>query len=384
MNNFSLFKNDRFLSASHLVAVLGIGFGIAALLISLSIISGFQKAYKEAILKFNAHLVITQVDEIKNPAAVLSQLPADFQKEVIGWHPFIYREGMLINRQDLKGIVIKGVDLERLQSLSGMTLHFDSKDQKGLLLGKTLADEVGSVSAVRLLFPQRGSIGPARRFPVSGYFVSGLHEYDASFAFLPLAEAQRFFKMENRVSGIEIWLQDPDQAIGWAEQFRKTLPFPFVVWSWKDLNENLFRALELEKAVFFILMFFLSGIASLNLVASLVMLLLKKRREIAILRVLGLSWSRLTKLFLFDGVLIGSLGLGIGVILATGILIWIQYWQPLSLAPEVYFIRYVPVDYSVRNLLWVTGGGMFLILLGTGLTLSRMKQIPVLHSLIEG
>lgn len=384
-------KSDRLLSTTTVVALFGMAFGVAALFITLSVIQGFQKAYKESLLKFNSHVVLTSADEIEDPDLLIDRLiPPEMRREIVGWNPFIYREGMIITGSQLKGIVIKGVDFEQFGNLSQMKIALpspqESKAVPSLIIGKELAKELGpSVKTVKLFFPHsfRGGGEKPRKFAILGTFESGLYEYDSSFAFLPLREAQRFFQMGKKVSGIELWLKDPDRAPHWVERLQSQFSFPYLVLSWRDINENLFRALEVEKMVFFLLMIVLTAVASFNILASLIMLLLQKRGQIAILRALGLSWSEMRKVFLFDGLLIGFVGLTLGFLLALGVLFFIERWQPIPLAPEVYFINHVPVEYSWSNFWWVVASGFTLVGVGCWLTLRRLSVLPILRTLME-
>jgi len=381
-----------------LVAILGMGFGVAALLVSLSVVSGFQVEYKKAILGFNSHLILMKSDEIEDPdqIAQIAKKISSYQSRgsLVGWTPFIYREGMAIAGGKLKGVVLKGIDLKKYSELS--KIKFSLKEREGfknglptLILGKNLAmDLVLKEGVVRILFPQGlkpedAGVKNIKSFFVVGTFESGLYEYDSSFAFLDIEAAKKFFQTGGRVSGIEIWLDNPDYAQEWAGKMRQDYEFPYEVMTWHDLNENIFQALESEKFIFFLIMSVLIAVASLNILGTLMMLLLERRGEIAILRTLGLPWRRLRKVFLFDGLLIGSVGIALGIILGMGLLFFLQKWQPIHLAPEIYFLRNVPIVYRWRNFLWVIGSAFTVLLLGCELALRGISRINVLRSLVE-
>jgi ABC-type lipoprotein release transport system permease subunit len=153
--------------------------------------------------------------------------------------------------------------------------------------------------------------------------------------------------------------------------------------TWKELNENVFRALETERSIFFILMGTLIAVASLNVLGTLTMLLLEKRREVAILRALGLSWARMRKIFLFDGLLIGFAGVSLGILLGLGGLFILKTWQPIHLAPEVYFVKNVPVDFSAKNLVLVMSAAFVIVLVGCELALKRLTRFTGVRSLLE-
>ncbi|MBI2083149.1 MAG: ABC transporter permease [Deltaproteobacteria bacterium] len=380
-------RENRFLSVATLVAILAVGLGVASLLVSLSVISGFQKVYKESILKFNSHLVLTSGGEIEDIHAVIKVIPEEMKKEIVGWHPFIYREGMMIAGQELRGVVLKGVDFEKINLFSHLEIvRQASLDGKlsGIFLGKKLAEQLGEgIREVRFLFPRSSRKELIHRFQVQGTFESGMYDYDSSFAFIPLEEAQKLFQLGTGVTGIEFWLQDPDRAFYWADFLKGDPEFPFFVMTWREINENLFRALETEKVVFFILMVVLTAVASFNLLSSLIMMILEKRPQIAVLRAVGLPWSRIRKIFLFNGLLIGCAGLFIGFALGSGLLFFLKRSEMILLEPEVYFVSRVPVVLSGINIILVAGVGLGLVGLGCLLTLHGLNRLPILRALVE-
>lgn len=388
-------RREKIISSTSGIAVVGMTFGVAALLIALSIISGFQREYQKALLSFNAHVIVIRSEEISDVEAEIGKLKR-FESfgAMKGWTPFIYREGMVIANSKVHGVVMKGVDLAQYTNLSQMKIVLNSKDENidrlpTLIVGKTLSEEMGGMKGeVQLLFPQGilpESVGTKniQRFYVMGTFESGLHEYDSSFAFLSMHEAQNFFQMGDKVSGIEVWLHNPEDAFAWVTAMADEFSYPYAVFSWRDLNENLFKALELEKLVFFLLLLILVCVATLNILGTLSMFMLQKRQEIAILRALGAPWNKLRRIFLLDGLLVGLVGIGLGICLGSGILLILQVWQPITLAPEIYFIKTVPVFYSWANVLWVVGSSLFVVLLGCELTLRGMSKIRILPSLLE-
>ncbi|MBI4196662.1 MAG: ABC transporter permease [Deltaproteobacteria bacterium] len=372
-------KSDVLFSMTSWVAVLSMALGVAALFISLSVTTGFQKVYKEAMLRFNSHLVLTKAGEIENPENLEEKFPATFRNEIVGINPFLYREGMVVSGDSLRGVVIKGVPLENFQKLSHMEMIIR---EPSLIVGSGWLPFVKN-DEVRILFPHDNREETVKKFRIGGSFESGLYEYDSSFAFLPLEEAQNDFGVGRRVSGIEIWLKQADRADYWKKELQPVFDFPYVLMSWRDINENLFRALDFEKRVFFILMLVLTMVASLNLLASLIMFLLQIRRQIALLRCLGLTWSRIKKIFLLDALLIGSAGLSLGLLLSVTSLWLIQKWSLIPLAKEIYFVETVPVQFSLINFLLVAGSAIGIVLLGSLLTLGGLRRLPILSALVE-
>ncbi len=384
-------RREKFVSLAVVIAIIGLALGVGALIVSLSVVSGFQKEIKKSILGFNSHLVLMKGDEIKDPQGLVEKITQRYSSArrgtIRGWTPFIYREGMVVSGSSVRGIVLKGVDFENYRRLSGITLQERKPDPRlrgddtpEIILGKVLASEIRD-STLRVFFPQDKKV---RRFRVRGTFESGVYEYDSSFAMLPIETAQEIFQTKGRVSGVEFWLDDPDRAEEWAAALRADFDYPYVLLTWRELNENLFRALEVEKILFGILMGVMVVVASLNILCSLIMLLLEKRSEVAILRAAGFSWRRVRKIFLLDGLLIGCAGVFLGLALGASLLFFLEKWRPIELAPEIYFVDHLPVAFSWLEGLGVAAGALIVVWIGCVISLKRVSQIPVTRVLLEG
>src|SRR5579885_1015162 len=211
-------RRQGFLSVASWVSILGLAFGVAVLLIALSVATGFQSEYRKAILGFNSHVVLMNADEIDQPEKVQDDVAGYASvSPLVGTSPFLYREGMVVSGSKVKGIVFKGVDFDRYGRFSKMAIRrtVDSAQNTEhlpeIVLGKALAEELALKGPVlKVLFPESlkpdgGGVQNVKRFFVTGTFESGMYEYDSSFAFLGLQDAQKFFKTEGKVSGIEIW-----------------------------------------------------------------------------------------------------------------------------------------------------------------------------------
>lgn len=390
-------RRGRFLSAAAVIAVLGLSFGVGALWVAFSVLTGFQTEYRRAILGINAHVILTKADEIRDASALEKDLQGlDQLGARRGVTPFIYREGLAVSGPQVKGVVLKGVDMERYERLSQMNFErtpataAENPDRlPEILLGKTLAKEVGLTRGVlRVLFPQglkpeAMGVKNVKKFFVAGTFESGLYEYDASFALLNLETAQSFFQTDGKVSGLEIWLADPDRAEAWAEALRDRFDYPYAVMTWRELNENVFRALEMERAIFAVILGALVAVSALNVVGTLAMLFLERRGEVASLRAMGLSWKGIRKVFLFDGLLIGCAGVAAGLTLGSGVLLFLERWTPIPLAPEVYFVSRVPVMWSWTMPAAVAGASLAIVLTACAWALRRVSKLNVARALLE-
>ncbi|HEX5036821.1 MAG TPA: ABC transporter permease [bacterium] len=390
-------KRGRFLSAAALIAVTGLAFAVGALWVAFSVIAGFQKEYRQAILGINAHVILTKADEISDAATLAADLKG-YEKlgRSDGVTPFIYREGMAVSGAQVKGIVLKGVDFDKYQKVSRLSLQRtppapgeNPEKLPEIVLGKTLAENLSLKRGVlRVLFPQGMKpedmgVKNVKKFFIVGTFESGLFEYDSTFAFLSLETAQSFFQTGDKVSGLEIWLSDPDRADAWASALRNRYDYPYGIMTWRELNENVFRALDVEKGVFAVILGVLVAVSALNIVGTLAMLFLERRGEVAILRAMGLGWRSIRNVFLFDGLLIGSAGIAAGLALGTAVLLFLDRWKPLSLAPEIYFVRSVPVAWSWQTLAGVAAAALAIVFAACVWTLRRVSRLNVARALLE-
>lgn len=390
-------RRKRFLSAAAWIAVAGLAFSVASLWIAMAVLYGFRVEYRRSILGINAHVIIQKADEIDDASVLEDELKSyDRIGPSRGAIPFIYREGMAVAGGQVKGIVLKGVDFARYEKLSKMNfqkseLAAGENPEKlpEIFLGKTLAEELGLKRGVlRVLFPQgmkpeEMGAKNVKKFFVAGTFESGLFEYDSSFALLSLEAAKSFFRTEGKVSGMEIWLEDPEKADVWAAALREKLDYPYVVMTWRELNENIFRALEVEQIIFMVILGVLVAVAASNVIGTLAMLFLERRGEVAILRAMGLSWARVRKVFLFNGLLIGSAGVAVGLTLGSCVLLFLDRWKPLPLAAEVYFVSTVPVGWSWVHPAAVAGASLAIVLAASFWTLRLVSRLNTARAILD-
>ncbi len=396
-----LFASSRaggFFSASLWVAILGMGFGVMALLLALGITEGFSRDYEKAILGSQAHVTVHFEDDIDDPIAVekaMGDVSRETRISVKNMERIIYREGMLVGGKSLKGLVLKGVSQDYFHKSGIISVDMaageNEKHLPKIYLGKVVAEESGvKPGVVKLLFPSafspkthlkkdlsQISTQDLKSFFLAGVFETGVYEVDSSFAFLDLAEGSDFFHMGDRVSGFELWLDSPKNADRFSEALRDVLGFPYEILSWKEIHENVFKAMETEKWMFGLLMAVLIVVASLNVLGTLMMLILQKRREIAILRVLGYSWGRLRRVFILDGILIGVLGTASGLAGGLACEFVLKTWAPIRLEAEIYFLKTVPVAFLWDHLIWVSIAALSICLLGCILTLRKITHVAL-------
>ena len=370
IRHLSAKKSQKFISLNTWISIAGVGLGVMALIVVIAVMSGFSKDLRDKILGTNSHVVVSNMNRamVENYDGILKKVRS--VEGVIAAAPFIMNQVMLINGDRVSGIVVRGIDPEKEEtvsdlgknmvsgtvldlktksSFSGKIKGREKKNRAGIILGKELSrrlgvgvgDIVSMVSPVSRVTPV-GLIPRMKLFKVVGVFESGMYEYDANLSFILLKSAQKFFSMKNGVSGIEIRVADIEQAGNIASVIQKELGFPYLVRDWMQMNRNLFSALKLEKIVMFIILILIIFVAAFNIVSTLFMLVMEKAKEIAILKSMGASCSSIMKIYSYQGLLIGLVGTFLGC--ATGFVIVPNLNEIVSFIESIFGIVAFPSD----------------------------------------
>jgi len=354
-------RKQIFISVITILSIAGVGLGVMALVIVLSVMSGFEDDLKTKILGTNAHLVILQHGSpMRDYAEVIQRVKGI--PGVVATTPFIFSQAMLTSENNVHGIVLRGIDPNsagrvinientlKKGSIESLKREDGSPGSPGILLGKELAqilgvmldDTVVVVSPTGALAPL-GSGPPMKKFRVSGIFDSGMYEYDTSLAYISLSSAQKFLAMNDTVSGVEVRVQDIYGVKRVAQSIQKALGFPFWTKDWMQMNKSLFSALKLERTVMFIILVLIVLVAAFGIVSSLIMVVMEKNKDIAILKSMGATAKSVTRIFIFQGLIIGVVGTILGLIGGYGICILLAKYQFISLPSDVYYISRLPV-----------------------------------------
>lgn len=392
-------------SPMTILSILGVAFCVTAALVSLSVMSGFEKAYKKAILAFNAHIVLIREGEIENIEQVKSQLDFFSREGIEALSPFVFREGLGIFPNEVSQVMIKGIDPRTAKDVyplgfatltaSGQKegiLDDDQTSTPPVLLGLELAKKyfpngIPKEPVITVMIPGGGNSSNKmadfrHTFKVAGTFESGLHEFDGQFVLTSLLAMQRIFRMGGNVSGIELALGDPGQAPRMARLIEERLGGSFQAISWDELNEELFSALKMEKTIFLVIMALILMIAGFNIVGVILMLVLGKEREIGILWALGGCRRSIGRVFATQGFVIGASGTGLGSLLAALLVLSLSRAPWFRLDPEIYFVSSLPVNWSWGFALILMGLTLlFCHFLSVSTARNLIKKIPVSHLL---
>ena len=361
------------------IGVGGVFLGVAALIVVLAVMTGFQDGIRDRIISANPHLLVFQsgAGGLTDSAGVAARV-----REVPGVRaatPFVLQQALFTGPGgDAHGGLVRGIDLQsaevvadlRLQVRSG-SLDEAAGTEPGILLGVELARVLGVLpgDAVTVISPKGamtavGLVPKMRRYPVVGTIEVGMHEYDASLAYLALPAAQEFAGLDG-VTGIEVKLVDPFAAKRVGRAVTERLGLPFWVRDWMDMNRNLFAALQLEKLALFVIVTIIVLVAAFAIIGHLVLLVAEKRKEIGILKALGATGPSITAAFFAVGMAIGLVGTVAGS--AVGLaLIWVQNtYKIIRLAGDVYQIDHLPMKLTASDFLLVIGATLVLSFLAT-------------------
>jgi lipoprotein-releasing system permease protein len=363
------------------IGVGGVFLGVAALILVLAVMTGFQDSIRDKIIEANPHLLIFQVG---SAGLADADAVAERVRSVPGVRsatPFVLQQALFTSGGGgAHGGLIRGVDLTNPNVLADLRSHLRSGSldplqtgEGALLLGAELARTLGVITgeAVTVISPKGaltavGLVPKMRRYTVAGLVEVGMHEYDSTLAFMSLPMAQEFAGLGSGVSGIDVKLRDPFDAKRVGAAIAAQLGFPYWMRNWMDMNRNLFAALQLEKLALFIIVTIIVLVAAFAIIGHLVLLVAEKRKEIGILKAIGASSATITAAFLAVGMIIGLVGTLAGASVALT-LIWVQNtYKIIRLAGDVY-----QIDYLLMKLTWPD----FLLVVGATLVLSFLATI---------
>jgi lipoprotein-releasing system permease protein len=361
-------KRTGFVSLITWISVGGVALGVAALIIALSIMNGLTGELTARILGTNAAMVLLRYDEAFTSADSVAVVVRGVEG-VEGVAPFIHGEAGIVTGSRFRGVFVKGVDLAATLSVTTIaenvsppvaTLDASPGETPPIIVGRDLAQRVGVSVGDEILLANpvltpsvTGLLPRFGKFRVAGIFASGLYEYDSSLTFISLASAQKFFRMEGRVTGIEILSADPMTVETDKEALLRALGgYPYRINTWIDLNRNLFVYMKIEKYVLGLILLLIVLVAAFNIVGALVMMVMEKRREIGILKSMGATDREILRLFMSSGAEIGVLGILVGSLTGVAATLLLGRHR-ISIPNDVYFLDTVPVRLQVPDVIVV-------------------------------
>jgi lipoprotein-releasing system permease protein len=378
-------QKQAFISLITLLSVAGVAVGVMALIVVIAVMTGFEADLKTRILGGQPQIMImrsggsfTKYREVQREIEAVPGVEAAT--------PFIYAQIMLRSKNGASGAVLRGIEPEsagrvmntlqgvRLPSSTELTSSQDSKSvMPGIVLGRELAKNLSvSVGDPIYLISPRGMISPIghvptmRRFEVTGFFESGMYEYDQTFAYIHIRDAQKIMRLGDSVTGLDIRVTDLYEARNIAQRITDKLGFPYWARDWMQMNRNLFKALRLERRVMFIILTLIILVAAFNIASSLIMMVMGKTRDIAILKAMGATDRSVRRIFVFKGMVIGSVGTLIGLGLGLVICTVLKHYNIHELAGDIYyFTTKLPVKLEFMDVISIIAAALFICLFAT-------------------
>lgn len=390
-------RKISFITIISAISVIGVTIGVAAMIIVLSVFNGFHNKVTSILIGFDPHIRIEEKtgSKLENYDAVLGDIK---NLGIKNSAPFTLNKGMLTKRNSNKVIFIKGVNEEDIDKVSDVKSlvqlgEFDLKndgDYGGIVLGLALADQLKSyigdtitvLSPVGLEYSLTQFVEPITKdFIVNGIFDSDNREYDSKYAYISISNAQKLFKLDNSVSGIEIRLNDINKSDEVKETIQGKLGDKYNVLSWYDLHLDFYSILKIERWVAFIILSLIIAVASFNILGSLTMTVIEKKRDIGILKAMGASDKTITRIFLFEGLVVGMIGMFAGSFIGAGIVLAQKYFEFYKLDSSIYKISALPVMINVWDFIFVPLAALVLCFLASLYPARRAAKLNPVESI---
>lgn len=387
-------RTIAFVNVISFISIIGVTIGVAALVIVLSVFNGFGSLVTSLLVSFDPHLRIESIKraELNSYEPMIQYLRAE--DKVLGVAPFVNGKALVVARGLTRVINIRGVDPDGIGKVSGLkekivlgSASLKDEDKNGIVLGMALADRLGTVvgdtiaivspSGVEVALLQMGQ-PLIRRFRIVGIYETNNKDYDSYYAYVNLEAGQTLFGLRSQVDGIEVRFED----ISYADRFKSLLEnkfggqFRFLTWF--DLHKELYTVMQIERWSAYLILCLIIAVASFNLLGSLTMAVIEKRRDIGILKTMGITGSVVGRIFMLQGLAVGIAGAILGTGIGLGVVYLQKHYHLFPLDPTVYIISAIPVEVRWLDLVVVTIAAIILCLLASRYPAKRAAQlVPV-------
>ena len=374
-------RKQAFISIITLISVVGVMVGVMALIVVLSVMNGFREDLMSKILGVNSHLLILNYEgPFRDYQEAASR--ANTVEGVVATTPFVYSQVMVNREGSVTGAVLRGLDPSSAPSVAPIgemikngalqSLEAVHDGLPAIIVGGELSKNLGARpgDTVTVLSPlgkltPLGRVPHSREFKVTAIFDSGMYEYDATMVYVSLKEAQDFLGMDNRVTGIEVRVDDIYKADRIGEAVAGKLGYPFWTKDWQQMNRSLVAALKLEKLTMFVILTMIVLVGALNIISTLVMVVMEKTRDVAILRTMGATGKSIMLIFMFQGLLVGVVGTLAGLFSGLGLCHLLARYQFIRLPADIYYISTLPVRVEMQDVIFVTIAAVLISFLAT-------------------
>lgn len=376
-------RKERFISVTTFISIMGIAVGVAALIVTMGVMNGFNDEIEEKILNVNPHIIITSDSNFSDHDDLVRLVKG--VDGVLGTEEFLDGQALINFEDKVMGILVRGVHpdprmrltkIENYLAAGTLELRGDS-----VIVGSELANnfrlKVGD--KISIISPLSGRSG---EFEINGIFNSGRYDYDLNLIFANIKEAGRLLGKENIVSGIGLQVADVFGVDKIKKEIQSIVRPPYRVMTWKDIDRNLFSALKLEKLVLFMVVALIVFVACFNIISTLIMTVMEKTKDIGILKAIGVTRFGIMSVFLLEGLYISIIGIITGVGLGLGLCYLQSEYKLVKLPPDVYYIYSVPIQVRMPDTIIIVASAFLLGLLATvypSLHASSLSPIDVLR-----
>jgi lipoprotein-releasing system permease protein len=408
--SFEYFVGGRYLRSKHkqafisfitFLSMAGVTVGVMALIIVIAVMSGAESYFISQILGVESHIIIRRHNGvIADYNGVIRQVESS--PGVVSAAPFVYSQVMLRSSSGISGAVLRGIDPEAagspikgydkeslIKKIRPQVIADSGVLSPGIMLGKELALTIGAAEGeIIYLISPKGMMSPIghmptmKRFEVTGIFETGFYEYDASLAFIHLKTAQDLIKIGDSVSGIGVRVDDIYRADGISQTILADLGFPYWTMDWMQMNRNFFSALKLEKKAMFVILTLIIMVAAFNIASTLIMMVMGKTQDIAILKAMGATDRSIWKIFVFKGTVIGFIGTFTGVVLGILGCVVLKHFKFIELPGDVYYFTSLPVQLEFLDVFIIIAAAMAICFVSTlypAYKASRLNPVEALR-----
>jgi lipoprotein-releasing system permease protein len=387
-------RKQAFISVITFISMLGIAIGVMALIIAIALITGFQQDVQDKILGTTSHLMISDLmgEGIADHRTIMDK--AGRVPGVVSVSPVAYSTVLITGPAQTSGVLFKGIDFEAEMADAPWLRRLDmgrlpeSGTPEEILLGREVAFRLGAgVGDIVTVMPARSRISPIgpipklKRYRVSGLFNAGLYEFDASTVLASLETAQGLLELDDKVSYLHVRIDDIFRADRIGEALREVLPPTIYITTWMELNRSLFSALKLEKTILFLTITLIVIVAALNIIATLILMVMEKTRDIGILMAMGATAADIRKIFFLQGAMIGTLGTTAGVLLGLAWCWAANTFELIRIPVDIYQISFVPFKLRGPDLALIVGVTLGISLLSTLFPAGRASRVDPVTAL---
>jgi len=392
-------RKEGFISLITFLSVAGVTVGVMALVIVIAVMSGAETDFRKRILGLEPHiLVMNYSGKFDSYSHILNTLGN--KKFIKGSSPILFEQAMIRSSHSFSGVMVRGIEPENGFSLvkgfgpEQLKEKLDEQPKNdnlpGIILGRELANSVGVINGDKIiLMSPKGFISPMghipsmKRFVVTGTFDSGMYEYDSALAYVHLKQGQQLSGSKNKISAIGIWVDDIFDVKPIKENLSEGLSYPFYLRDWMEINKSLFSALKLEKTAMFIILTLIILVAAFNIASALIMMVMEKTKDIAVLKAMGATNKTIRKIFIIQGMIIGIIGTLIGTVSGVLICFLLKKYDFIQL-PDAYPFSTLPVQLETIDVLMISVSAVIICFFSTLYPAHKASKMDPVEALRYG